>query len=49
VTLSKQAAAVGIVNFSVGAPLGDIILEIESDDIEAVIDHVAESTVDRKA
>jgi predicted RNA binding protein with dsRBD fold (UPF0201 family) len=49
VTLSKQAAAVGVVNFSLGAPLGDIVLEIESDDLEAVIDHVAESTVDRKA
>jgi predicted RNA binding protein with dsRBD fold (UPF0201 family) len=49
VTLSKQAAAVGVVNFSLGAPLGDIVLEIESDDLDAVIDHVAESTVDRKA
>ena len=49
VTLSKQAAAIGIVNFSAGAPLGDIVVEIESDDLEAVIDHVAESTVERKA
>ena len=44
VTLSKQAAAVGRVNFSVGSPLGDIVLEVESEDLAAVIDHVAEST-----
>src|SRR5439155_947403 len=48
VSLSKQAAFVGVVNFAAGSPLGDILLEIESDDLSAVIDNVAESTVDRK-
>jgi predicted RNA binding protein with dsRBD fold (UPF0201 family) len=48
VSLSKQAAFVGVVNFAAGGPLGDILLEIESDDLTAVIDHVAESTVERK-
>ncbi len=43
--LSKQAAYVGVVNFAAGSPLGDIDVEIESDDLEAVIDRVAESTV----
>ena len=47
IMLSKQAAFVGIVNFSVGSPLGDIAVEIESDDLGAVIDYVAESTVER--
>ena len=49
VSLSKQAAFVGVVNFAAGSPLGDILVEIESDDLAAVIDDVAESTVDRKA
>lgn len=49
VSLSKQAAFVGVVNFAAGSPLGDIVVEIESDDLTAVIDDVAESTVDRKA
>lgn len=49
VALSKQAAAVGVVNFSAGSPLGDILVELESDDLGAVIDYVAESTVDRAA
>jgi len=49
VSLSKQAAFVGVVNFAAGSPLGDILVEIESDDLSAVIDDVAESTVDRKA
>ena len=49
VSLNKQAAFVGVVNFAAGSPLGDIVVEIESDDLAAVIDHVAESTVDRKA
>ena len=48
VSLSKQAAFVGVVNFAAESPLGDILVEIESDDLGAVIDDVAESTVDRK-
>ncbi len=47
VRLSKQAAYMGIVNFSAGSPLGDILVDIESDDLAAAIDFVAESTVDR--
>lgn len=47
VVLSKQAAFMGVVNFSAGSALGDIVVAIESDDLTAVIDHVAESTVDR--
>ncbi len=47
VRLSKQAAYMGVVNFAAGAPLGDILVEIESDDLTATIDFVAESTVDR--
>jgi len=49
VSLSKQAAFVGVVNFAAGSPLGDIGVQIESDDLPAVIDDVAESTVARKA
>ena len=48
VALSKQAAFMGVVNFAAGSPLGDIEVEIESDDLTAVIDHVAESTVHRE-
>ncbi len=47
VHLSKQAAFMGIVNFAAGSPLGDIAVELESDDLSAAIDFVAESTVDR--
>ncbi len=47
VVLSKQAAYMGVVNFSVGGPLGDILVEITSDDLSAAIDFVAESTVER--
>lgn len=47
VVLSKQAAFVGVVNFAAGSALGDIAVEIEADDLTAVIDRVAESTVDR--
>ncbi len=47
IVLSKQAAFVGVVNFAAGSALGDIAVEIESDDLTAVIDRVAESTVDR--
>ncbi len=46
VRLSKQAAYMGVVNFGAGAPLGDIVVEIESDDLGATIDSVAESTVE---
>lgn len=45
VSLSKQAAFVGVVNFAVSSALGDIQVEIESDDLAAAIDYVAESTV----
>jgi len=48
VSLSKQAAFVGVVNFAASSPLGDISVEIESDDLEAAIDYVAESTVASK-
>ncbi len=48
VSLSKQAALVGIVNFAVASPLGDIVVEIESDDLAAVVDFVAESTMEPK-
>jgi len=48
VSLSKQAAFVGVVNFAASSPLGDIVVEIESDDLEAAIDYVAESTVASK-
>ena len=48
VSLSKQAAFVGVVNFAVSSPLGDITVEIESDDLEAAIDYVAESTLASK-
>lgn len=48
VSLAKQAAYMGVVNFASGSPLGDIVVEIESDDLAGVIDYVAESTVRRK-
>ncbi len=44
--LSKQAAFMGIVNFGVGSPLGDVRVDVESDELGAVIDRVAESTVE---
>src|SRR5688572_5427017 len=49
IRLSKQAASVGVVNFAVESPLGDITVEIESDALPAAIDHIAASTVDRPA
>lgn len=49
VRLSKQAAFVGVVNFAASWPLGDIVVEIDSDDLEAAIDYVAESTVASRA
>ena len=45
IALSKQAAFMGVVNFALGSSLGDIEVVIESDDLTAVIDDVAESTV----
>ena len=48
VSLSKQAAFVGVVNFAAASPLGDILVEMESDDLDRVIDYVAESTVEPK-
>src|SRR2546427_6961029 len=47
--LSKQAAFVGVVNFAGSSPLGAIAIEIESDDLDAAIDYIAESTVAPKA
>jgi len=44
VVLSKQAAAMGGVNFSAGSPLGDVRVEIESEDLATTLDSVAEST-----
>ncbi|HKW43138.1 MAG TPA: hypothetical protein VJP06_03025, partial [Thermoplasmata archaeon] len=48
VSLSKQAAFVGVLNFAASSPLGDIVVEIESDDLAAVIDVLAESTMEPK-
>lgn len=48
VRLNKQAAYVGVVNFTAGAPLGDLVVDIESDDLEGTIDFVAESTIERE-
>lgn len=45
VSLSKQAAFVGVVNFAAGSALGDIVVEIESDELDRWIDFVAESTL----
>lgn len=47
VVLNKQAAYMGVVNFAAGSPLGDILVEVESDDLTATIDDVAESTIPR--
>lgn len=43
--LNKQAALAGAVNFAMSSPLGVIRVEIEDDDLAALIDDVAESTV----
>ncbi len=45
--LSKQAAYAGRVNFGAGSPLGDLAVTIEDEDLDALIDRVAESTVGR--
>lgn len=46
IRLNKQAAFVERVNFSTGSPLGDISVEVQAEDLAAVIDYVAESTVE---
>lgn len=43
--LNKQAAFVGVVNFLESSKLGEIEVEIESDDITEIIDHIAPSTL----
>ncbi len=48
VSLSKQAAYMGLVNFAMRSPLGAIVVEIEDPDLTTVIDYVAESTVEPK-
>lgn len=47
-SLNKQAAYAGRVNFAAASALGDITVEIESDDLGAAIDYVAESTAETK-
>ena|SRR5437867_12466677 len=42
--LNKQAAYVGRVNFGANSPLGDIVVDVEIEDPEALIDAIAEST-----
>ena len=47
--LNKQAAYAGRVSFATGsAPLGDIEVELEDDRPDAVVDFLAESTVQRR-
>lgn len=47
--LNKQVAFVGKVSFVEGnPPLGAIEVEVEDDDIDTAIDHLAESTVEVK-
>src|SRR5204862_4352668 len=48
VSLSKQAAFVGGVNFAAGSPLGDILAEREADGQTRVKDPVAERRGERK-
>lgn len=43
--LNKQAAYMGRVSFGATSPLGDILVEIQAEDLDAAIDVVAESTV----
>lgn len=47
VHLNKQAATAGIVNFAAPSPLGAIRVLIEDEDLAALIDYLAESTVGR--
>ena len=45
-TLAKQSAYIGRVNLGgVTGPLGDLEVTVEDADLDALIDHVAESTV----
>src|SRR3989442_15603874 len=44
VSLSKQAAFVGVVNFAASSPPGDHPVEVQYDDLGAVIGHFAEVT-----
>lgn len=44
VVLNKQAATVGRVNFGAGSPLGDVRVEIESENLATALDYVAERT-----
>jgi hypothetical protein len=46
--LSKQAAFVGRVNFADPSPLGDLSVTVEDANLDALIDHVAESTVGKR-
>ena len=46
VSLSKQAAYMGRVNFAAPSPLGVLVVEIEDADLASVIDYVAESTIE---
>ena len=48
VSLSKQAAYMGLVNFAAPSPLGAVLVEIQDPDLTSVIDFVAESTVEPK-
>lgn len=47
-SLNKQAAFAGRVSFGTGAPLGDLAVIVEDDDLDALIDRVAESTRGRR-
>jgi len=46
--LNKQAAYMGLVNFGTGAALGDLAVTVAEENMDALIDHVAESTVGRR-
>jgi predicted RNA binding protein with dsRBD fold (UPF0201 family) len=43
-TLSKQAAYAGRASFAANSPLGDLEVEIDGGDPEAIVDAIAEST-----
>ena len=42
--LNKQAAFAGRVSFSAYAPLGDLVVRVEADDLTQVVDRVAPAT-----
>ena len=44
ISLNKQAAYAGRVSFGADSPLGDLEVEFEGDEPEALIDGIAEST-----